>query len=538
MILRNPAVHRLDRLPEHFQSVTIGNTQGTPSYRPLVMVSYGLNYAWGKDNPVGYHVVNIALHVMASAMAALLLWQLLGCGVSAFWGAAVFALHPIQTEAVNYITARSSVLYSLAAVAAVWAFARYRTTGRRFALSGAVAAYAASLLAKEAAVMVPLLLVGYDVVVRRCAWKDRSTWAAYVPFVVVTVVYLLWRQRMMGAVIPSSSVEGPLTVGLTFAAIVTKTLGGQLFPIDLSVSHAFGPIRTMTTQALGAVAVCACLAGVAVGAWRRAPVLAYAALWFPAALLPVAALTVITPLALYQENRGYLSAVAVALSAGPLLAWCWERSRARAVVVGLRRLGVIALLAAMVVAVIGRNPVWRDEVSLWRDVLAGAPGNQAAYLNLGLAYVVRGNFEAAEDVYLRALERFPYNAGVYVNLGQIYRTRGYSPAAEDVYLRTLERVPDNGLLHNGLGELYLARGEVARAEDAFRTAIRVAPLFAMPYVNLALILDEQGARDAAIAAYQKFLELAPGQPGTAPHIEVARQRLSALDRDGGAGRFP
>jgi hypothetical protein len=505
MILKNPAVKQIERLPEHFWSVTIGNQDGTPSYRPLVMVSYGLNYRWGGENPVGYHVVNIALHVMASVLVALLLWQLSANALAACLGGAMFALHPIQTEAVNYITARSSVLYSATAIAAVVAFIRFRATGRRLTLVGAIGAYAASLLTKEAAVIAPLLLIGYDVIIRRCGWTHRSAWMpAHAPFILVTIAYLVLRQHMMGEVIPPAYHGDVVTTALTFAAIVSKTLMGQFFPFGLSVSHPFGPIPTLTRQALGAVVVCIGLVVVGAVARRRASLLAYAALWFPAALLPLAALTWTTPLALYQENRGYLSAAALAFVVGPFLAWCWALPQDRSPAVWLRRTAVITLLGAMSVSVIARNPVWRDDVSLWRDALAGAPGNQAAYVNLGVAYQARGDFESAAEVYRRALERFP----------------------------------NNGMLYNNLGAIYQARGDVEKAVEAFRAAIRVTPWFAMSHFNLATNLEEAGARDEAIAVYRRFLELAPGQLGTGPSVAKARRRLMELERAGQAGAPP
>lgn len=494
-ILRNPAVQHIERVPEHFWSVTIGKQEGGASYRPLLMASYGINYWWGKADPTGYHIVNIVLHAAASLLVALLVWNLSSHATAAWLGGLVFALHPIHTEAVNYITARSSLLYSAAALATVVAFIRFRADVRVGVLALSVAAYVASLLAKEAAVIVPILLIGYDVIIRGRRWADLRRWILpHVPFAALTLGYLLFRQVMMAGLIAPAYHADPVTVVLTFAAIVTKTLIGQLAPIHLSISHPFGPIRHVTLTALSAVATVAGLVMVGVLSRRRAPVLSYAAIWFAAALLPLVPLTLMTTLALYQENRGYLSAAAVALVAGPLLAWAWDGGEA-----GTRRMagraGVLALLGVMAVTVVLRNPVWRDDVSLWRDALDNAPGNQAAYVNLGAAYQARGELQSAADVYRRALERFP----------------------------------NNGMLYNNLGAIYLASGESDRAAEAFRAAIRVTPDLATPYFNLGLIFEDAGARDQAAAAYRRFLELAPSQPGTLLNAQKARQRLAEIE---------
>ncbi len=499
-ILQNPSVQHVERVPEHFWSVAIGKQEGGASYRPLVMASYGLNYWWGKSNPEGYHVINIALHVAAALVVVLLVWNLSGQAGAAWLGGLVFALHPIHTEAVNYITARSSVLYSVAALAAVVGFIRYRASGRVTLLVLSVVAYLASLLAKEAAVIVPVLLIGYDVIVGQRQWSNLRRWIQpHVPFVALTLAYVVFRRVMMADVMPAAYHGDLVTVGLTFAAVVAKTLSGQLVPINLSISHPFGPIRHLTLQAFGAVTVVASLLIAGTVVRRRAPVLAYSAMWFVVALVPLVPLTMMTTLALYQENRGYLSAAAVTLVAGPLLAWAWERDGVAKRRMA-RRAGVLLLLGAMGMAVVLRNPVWRDDISLWRDVLDKASGNQAAYVNLGAAFQARGEYPAAAEIYQRALERFP----------------------------------SNGMLYNNLGAIYLASGDRDQAMDAFRAAVRVTPDLATPYFNLGLILQGAGHRDQAAAAYRRFLELAPRQPGTMLNMQKARQRLAELDgSDGG-----
>jgi tetratricopeptide (TPR) repeat protein len=116
----------------------------------------------------------------------------------------------------------------------------------------------------------------------------------------------------------------------------------------------------------------------------------------------------------------------------------------------------------------------------------------------------------------------PNSQLAYVNLGGAYQSRRDFPAAADVYRRALEHFPENGLLHNNLGVVYRASGDVDRAAEEFRAAIRVRPLFALPYFNLGLILYDRGARHEALAAFLRFLELAPGQPGTGANIQKAQ----------------
>ncbi len=499
-ILRNPGVQMVERLPEHFWSGTMGNQHEMPSYRPLVMVTYGLNYWWGGTSPEGYHVVNLALHLMTSVLVVLLYWQLSGQAAASAFAGFVFALHPIQTEAVNYITARSSLLYTAAGMASIYGFVRYRSTGRIGALACSALTYSAALFAKEAAVVVVPLLIGYDVIVRREAWSDLSRWGRpHVPFIVLTLAYVALRGLIIGDALAHTYPgyhAGVFTAGVTFAAIVTKTLAGQLAPVRLSFSHHFEPLRELTPSAVGAILGFAVLIGTGVLARRRYPLLAYAAIWFPVALLPLAALPLVTPIALYQENRGYLSAVATSFVIGAVLAWCWEPGHTHRGRNLLFRSAVCLLFVAMVVAVVVRNSVWRDDVSLWLDALRKAPDNQVAYVNLGAAYAARGDFPAVADVYRQALERFPGNA----------------------------------ILHNNLGAIYRQLGDLDRAADEFRAAIRANRRFAMGFFHLGQTLQEAGEWAEAASAFRRFLELAPGQSGATPSIEEARRRLADVER--------
>jgi tetratricopeptide (TPR) repeat protein len=115
-----------------------------------------------------------------------------------------------------------------------------------------------------------------------------------------------------------------------------------------------------------------------------------------------------------------------------------------------------------------------------------------------------------------------------VNLGGAYQAQRDFQAAADIYRRALERFPDNGLLHNNLGVVYRASGDLDRAAEEFRAAIRVRPMFALPYFNLGLILHGRGLRDDALAAFLRFLELAPGQPGTGANVQQAQRIVQDL----------
>ena len=123
--------------------------------RPLTELSFWMNYQLGGDSPIGFHLVNLTLHAINTALVWRLLQGLLGSPAAAFAATSVFALHPFQSEAVNYVFARSTLLMTTFCLGAMWLWIR-----ERFAAAAALFGFA--LLAKEECVTFPLLLVLLD----------------------------------------------------------------------------------------------------------------------------------------------------------------------------------------------------------------------------------------------------------------------------------------------------------------------------------------------------------------------------------------
>jgi hypothetical protein len=158
-ILHNPHIRDLGNLPAFFLDPTRFSVDVDKAmYRPLLLVSYALNYAWGRYDETGYHLVSLLLHYGCVH----LVWRIAGiagCGPrAAVFAALLFALHPLASEPVNYISSRSELLGSLLFLAAFRWFlldtARHRAVG--------VALFAMGLLSKEMVITLPLLLWLYQ----------------------------------------------------------------------------------------------------------------------------------------------------------------------------------------------------------------------------------------------------------------------------------------------------------------------------------------------------------------------------------------
>ncbi len=495
LILENPSVRPSASLLDHFRSATAGAAHlPVRSYRPLVMVTYSLNYAWGGSDVTGYHAVNIGLHAISAILVVFLLWQLTANRIAAILGGALFAVHPIHTEAVNYFTARASIFYTLWSLLTVISFIRFRQTGQLFALVGALASFTAALLTKETAIVVPVLLVVYDVYFRGVGLEGLKRWIApHLAFLSVSVAFLLARWVTIGSFGPKAITGDLWTVFLTFAMVFKKTLQGQLFPAHLSAFHPMDYVASLADP--GVVIACAVLivvVALSVVLHRRAPLLSFGLLWFPIGLLPIAGLAFITEMDLYQENRGYFSSVGLVLIAGPLLATCWAAGSTRARIAA--RLIIAGLILTMGIAVVQRNPAWSDPVTLWTHVAKTYPDDPSSLLILARAHRLTGDPQSAITVLEQATARLPPNANLY----------------------------------NDLCALYVQESAFNEAIRPCLAAVRRGPKLPNPYFNLGTIYSRTGRPDLAIEAYEQFLKLAGDQPKFSVLVERARSRLNEL----------
>ena len=231
-IVNNAAVRSLANLPSFFTDpTTFSEDPGKAMYRPLLVSSYALNYALDDYRLFGFHLVNLALHI-GNAFLLFHLGALLFDGRSAACAAVLFLAHPIASEPVNYISARSE---SLAALFYLACIARYIKGSAR----GSAFFFVLGLLSKSTAVTAPVTLLCYELG-RECTWRgllaalSRLRW-----HLAAAALYAAFLRDLVGAAIGDNRVRGLGEQMLTqFKALVyyAKLL---IFPSGLSVEHAF-----------------------------------------------------------------------------------------------------------------------------------------------------------------------------------------------------------------------------------------------------------------------------------------------------------
>ncbi len=388
-----------------------------PGIRPLLKLSYALNHASGLGL-AGFHAVNLLSHAAAALLVHALLLRLerrldpaAPAHGAALIGALLFALHPVQTEAVTYVSGRPAALAGALALgsAVAWLDGRERGGWRLPLLS--VALFAAALGVKEYVAVLPaaLLLLEAGEVRRSFSW--RAALGAVAPHGVVLA-------GAAGLVLASPTYRWLAGTGLSLRppgdnlptqAVAVAWLSGQLLrPWSLSAEPGLPALASVTPAAAasGLALVSAAVAGVA---WLRSrPAVGLAILWFLLWLAPTG--WVVPRRDPASERQLYLALVGPAwLAARALAAWAGAGAA--------RRAAVVALLVALGGGFAARSLVYRDELSFWADAAAKSPWSARAWNNLGVALAEACRSREAERAFERALQADPGHFRAEINLG-------------------------------------------------------------------------------------------------------------------------
>jgi hypothetical protein len=409
--------------------------------RPLTYLTFWINDALGGQNPVGYHAVNLLLHLAAT----LLLWIALQPVLPAralLIATAIFAVHPFQAEPVNYIFARSTVLATLFCLAALACWTRGR-------LWWAVALFAAGLLSKEECVAFPVFLL----LMHWSGSRDRKERAPIAAMFLLSIATGLWVLKATSSTPGSGAGAGSAvswqTYALTQGVVILRYFRMLLIPWGFTVDPDI-PVPPVWMGLLAWIAVLA-LAGIAALRFPRMR----AGFWFIAGLillLPSSSVLPATDLA--ADRRMYLPMIAFAVCAGLLL------ERVPAVYLAT------ALLALTGLSFV-RTSTWRTEESLWSDAMAAAPEKIRPRIQLARSVEPARALQILEQA--RALA--PDDPAIPSEEGRIYMSLGKPLLALPQFGRALALSPRSAEVLNNRGVALLALDQKDAARQDFERAL-------------------------------------------------------------------
>jgi len=516
-ILQNPYVKTWHYLPQIFTSTVwsfVGAAGTTNYYRPLMTFTFLLLWQAFGNIPFGFHLFNIVLHAAVVVMvfsAGRRLFQDRRIGVLA---AALFAVHPIHTEVVDWIAAVPELEVTFFVLLTFWLCAQLdRASWKIYA--GTVAAFALALLSKEPALMFAPLAVVFEHFVRpgNSATAAGAKIKRYAPLCAVAAAYLLLRVALFGKFAPvlqHPKITWPQAIYSGFALLAgyAKYL---VWPAPLSAFHVFHASMSLADlPVLLGIAVVLVSAALFFYLLKAAPTAAFCILWMGITIAPMLnarwmAANVFTERYLYLPSVGFCW----------LVAWCgiqlWDRS-AIVHAAWQRKLllaAAAAVFIASLVAVLRRNEVWRDDLTLYTRTLQTNPDAAVIRSNLGSLYFESEQFDRAIQEWQLALTQKPDNTVTMNALGIVYTRLGRYDEADAMFRQAMAAKPLWGDSHFNYALLLQKTGHLPQALQEFQAGVTLSPLStaAHRYYGEALVEDHQPA--TAIAQFQQAVDLDP-----------------------------
>ena len=527
-------------------------------FRPAVNITYALDrFVWG-SGPFGFHLTNVALHAVATTLFCLLLLRLLvdaglrrGRAAAALLGSALFAVHPLQSEAVGYVSGRSELLCAVWFMASLLAARRAMRSGR--VATGAVAAASGlvALASKEVALVLPVIVLayawllgerpapaapaGYPTVVQASPGltpdtsRRRRLLLIFVPLSVLLLAAGIYRLFAFGFLSEGRALETSALNVLTQSIVIWRYIGLLVWPRGQSIMHSVhrvtAPADPLALIALGGLALAL---AVAVRLRRSRPLLTFGTIWFLAVLAPSSSFIPLREA--MAEHRVYLASAGLFLiAAGQVAGWlagAWPSPRVR---VGLAA-AAGALLVTLGALTVSRNRVWSSPVSLWTEATVHAAGMWEPSYALGDALREAGDCAHAVAAYRTVVELRPAHRDAHTNLGICLAQTGHLDEADRSFRRALEIDPDFARGYTNLGALALVAGDAEAARRYYSQALAHDSGNVLARLQLASLFEHtfKDYHSAARMCGEARL-LAPATPGVAECVERNQQLAAARD---------
>lgn len=487
---------------------------------PATRISFQVDASLAGPGPAGFHRTNLGLHLLNVALVYLLALALTGSAAGAAVAAAFLGVHPVNVEAVAWVTARKDLLMTGLLVASALATLRAPRTGMRV-LAGLLAT--AAMLAKPAAVIAgPLLLLLARVAPR--AGRDeggarpwRGDLALAGALAAIAAAVSLVALRLAPQADLAARFHSPLSQRAGEAVVgVFRYLWRLARPVDLTVRYPESAVATTAPFVAAAVLGLAALAYLGFRFRRRRAVAVLGWGWFVLCLAPSLGLVQGGQLPL-ADRYAYVAGIGpwLVLAAATGGAWAWRRAAGVAVT------AVATLLVIALVPVATRQAAtWRDDESFWKHALAVNAASELPHLKLGELYAGRGEPLAARRAFEAAAALVP-RADTHVNAGNACLELRETAAAERHFREALRLAPRMTAASLSLGALLAQRGELVEARAVLRAAADAAPDVAALQYNLALVAFLDGDAGEARERCSRALALEATHAG-------ARELLARL----------
>lgn len=504
-ITNNPAVQVMDR--EHVMALFLPTDRYM--YHPVTMLSYMAEWAAAPNDPALPHAVNLSLHLLNIVLVFFVVRSLSRSDAGALFITALFALHPLQTESVAWISARKDLLSAAFLLSALVLYHRWKREGDAVSYGSTLLLFITAILAKPSAVILPVLIIVLDNL--RGAW-DRRSGMIVIPMSLIAVVAAWFHTAIApaGAVKPFLLFSLPQRIMMIGYELVFYPMT-LLSPSALSAFYGY-PIPQngfLPVPVIAGAAVALVSAVFVVWQWKRIPWIRTGIIWYLVTIAPVLQILPFTNASLTADRYAYLAMIGLLL----LITEWWEHSSFRqAAFPPVVTAAAILIIVGMLRSSAERLPVWTGSIPLFTDVLAHRPDAVVAYGNRANALVREGRFTEAIADCDRLLQLSPGEPKAYYNRGNaLLGLERFGEADQD-----LQRSVDGGFRTAGvfyqLSRCAAARGDMVLQTELLDSALQIDPVYRDAVIDRIASAVWEGQFETGVQIAHRYLRTVPDDP--------------------------
>lgn len=581
-IVNNTLIKSFDNLPLLLDKTAYFSRSEEITYRPVVTLTYFIDFKLYGLSPWGYHLTNIIIH----AINGILLYRLLVLLIrpsearlftNPFIISLMFVIQPILAEAVNAVSFREDLLVFLFYTATLSLYIVIRSSQTLIKRPASVkwlylmscVTYSLALLSKEMAITLPAIIWCYEWIYSRDNKDKKLALMLFnrylLGYIAIIFIYIyLWHYHFANPLKETIPTGRALERFLTIPWLILNYIKLFLFPLSLSAAYEVTTVRDYFSPQFLVPLFIVFLLLVTAFILRVKREISFGILLFIITLSPV--YNIIPIASPFAERYLYLPTTGVVIVIGAIIFYIFEtydikKAKNRSICVALLFFSLLGIYSFLIVR---RNTVWKDDSSLWSYTIMKRPNNSFAHNNLGIVFADQHRYSDAIIEFQAAIKLRPDNQTFHYNLGNAYHQQQRYFEAIDEFKRAIEIKPNfSEALHelgfiysrlgkneeaiqwyrlaldinpfkpswyNDLGVAYASQGNYGMAIKEFEVALRLDPYDSMFHNNLGLAYAKEGMLDKALKAFQASIELMPGFSEAHHNLGVAYFKKGLKDQ--------
>jgi protein O-mannosyl-transferase len=498
-IKNNPLIYSFN-LKEIFSQNVMGN------YHPFTILTFAIEYHFFGLSATGYHAVNLLLHLLNVILVCYVVFLLCDKALVALVAALLFGIHPMHVESVAWVAELKDLLYTFFFLASYIFYLKYLKDLRKRNYAIALLLFLVSLLSKAMAASLPVVLILTDYFKGRKI--NMRTILEKVPFFLLAIAFGIVAVLVQKSVGATNVNIFPFPQRILFACYgFISYLYKLLLPLNQSAYYPY-PVKSggnIPIQYYAYVLVCIGLIASVFYSLRFTKKILFGIGFFAVTVFLVLQLFPVGS-AIMADRYSYVPSIGIFYLAGEGCNLLWSKKSKLAVYILL----ISAIVVLFSVRTFDRCSVWKNDLTLWNDVISQYQTASLAYNNRGYYFFNEERNKEAIDDFNKSIELDPDNALAHNLRGMVFMTESRNKEAISDFNKSIELDPDNAPTYVNRGWVFMNEERNTEAISDFNKAIELDPNYAVAYNNRGIYFINQERNDEAISDFNKAIELAPG----------------------------